>query len=56
MGHLLYADVPKVIRMWNRTSAQSRTRERERERERASASEETKQRDEALDRRIRVRV
>jgi hypothetical protein len=49
MGHLLYAEVPKVIRMWKRTSAQSRTRERHRERER-------KRRDEALDKRIRVRV
>jgi hypothetical protein len=49
MGHLLYAEVPKVIRMWKRTSAQSRTRERHTERER-------KRRDEALDKRIRVRV
>jgi hypothetical protein len=52
MGHLLYAEVPKVIRMWKRTSARSRTRERERE----GASEDRKQRDEALDRRIGVRV
>jgi hypothetical protein len=51
MGHLLYAEVPKVIRMWKRTSAQSRTRERERERQ-----TERKRRDEALDTRIRVRV
>jgi hypothetical protein len=51
MGHLLYAEVPKVIRMWKRISAQSRTKERERERE-----SERKRRNEALDRRIRVRV
>jgi hypothetical protein len=43
MGHLLYAEVPKVIRMWKRTSAQSRTRGRKKESER-------KRRDEALHR------